>query len=136
MGIIKRVVEHYGKDMQLNVCIEELSELIKELCKDKRGQGNPYHIAEEMADVRIIMAQLDEIYHNTDAVAKWTKTKLKRLKQRLNNENRRKGCWKTYFSFGDDSLWSKCSVCGSNSRITYSFCPHCGAHMIGGDNNA
>ena len=86
MGTIKRVIEHYGKDAQLTVCIEELSELAKELCKDKRGQGNPDHIAEEMADVRIILAQLDEIYQNTAAVAEWTNVKMKRLEQRLEQD--------------------------------------------------
>ena len=99
--IIKEAVKHYGKDNQLNVCIEELSELIKELCKDKRGQGNADHIAEEMADVCIMLGQLSEIYQNTSEVNKWIVNKLNRLDFRMNVEaayqcgcrHSRRGCF-------------------------------------------
>ena len=47
---IKAIVNSYGKENQITVAVEELSELIKELCKELRGMGNPEHIAEEMAD--------------------------------------------------------------------------------------
>ena len=33
---MREIIDFYGEDMQLNICIEELSELIKELCKAKR----------------------------------------------------------------------------------------------------
>lgn len=129
MGIIKRVVEHYGKDKQLNVCIEELSELIKELCKDKRGQGNPDHIAEEMADVRIIMAQLDEIYQNTAAVATWTNRKMLRLEQRLEQDEQ------SYICRCEDVQYYRCEKCGESRAIVH-FCPKCRTAMKGGDKNA
>lgn len=89
--VIKRAVKHYGKDNQLSVCIEELSELIKELCKDKRGQANADHIAEEMADVCIMLGQLSEIYQNTDAVNDWIIRKLLRLQIRMDAEDSLKG---------------------------------------------
>lgn len=81
--ILREVVGFYGADMQLNICIEELSELIKELCKSKRGLGDYENIAEEMADVRIIMEQLYIIYGNADAVQRWYLHKLNRLQERL-----------------------------------------------------
>ena len=81
--VIKEAVKHYGKDNQLSVCIEELSELIKELCKDKRGQANADHIAEEMADVCIMLGQLSEIYQNTSEVESWINKKLHRLYLRM-----------------------------------------------------
>jgi rubrerythrin len=130
MGIIKRVVEHYGKDKQLNVCIEELSELIKELCKDKRGQGNPDHIAEEMADVRIIMAQLDEIYQNTAAVAAWTNTKMQRLEQRLEQDQQH-----SYKFYREDVELYRCTKCGESRAILH-VCPKCRNVMERGDDDA
>ena len=50
MTTIERAIEAYGKDMQLNVAIEELSELIKEICKYKRGSNNRKNIIEEMTE--------------------------------------------------------------------------------------
>lgn len=41
----------YGKDLQINIVIEEMSELTKELLKDKRGKDNRENIVEEYSDV-------------------------------------------------------------------------------------
>lgn len=60
--IIKKAVETYGKDLQLTVAAEELSELIKEICKHKRGLNNILAITEEMADCYIILAELQLIF--------------------------------------------------------------------------
>lgn len=80
---MREVIDFYGEDMQLNICIEEMSELIKELCKVKRGRPNRDNIAEEMADVQIIMEQLLIIFDNADEVNKWYDYKVNRLYQRL-----------------------------------------------------
>ena len=84
MTTLERAIEVYGKDMQLNVAIEEFSELIKEICKYKRGEGNLDHIIEEMADCRIMLEQLDIIfeisYFDMDKVLM---KKLDRLEKRL-----------------------------------------------------
>mgnify|MGYP003290221817 CR=1 FL=1 len=63
MTILEKAIETYGKDMQLNVAIEELSELIKEICKNKRGADNIDNIIEEMADCYIMLAQLAIIFN-------------------------------------------------------------------------
>ncbi len=76
-------MDKWGVDAQLNVAIEELSELIKEICKDKRGFGVPKQIAEEVADVEIMCEQLRFIYGLDDAVDEWKDYKLKRLEKRL-----------------------------------------------------
>lgn len=62
MSIIEKAIEIYGKDMQLNVAIEELSELIKEICKSKRGSNNRVNIIEEMADCYIMLEQIEIIF--------------------------------------------------------------------------
>lgn len=53
---------YHGKEGQSIVAIEELSELQKELCKMLRGIGNPEHLAEEIADVEIMLCQIKELY--------------------------------------------------------------------------
>ena len=62
MNILERAIETYGEDMQLNVAIEEFSELIKEICKHKRGEDNRDNILEEMADCYIMLEQLEIIF--------------------------------------------------------------------------
>lgn len=80
---LKNAIYTYGMEAQLNVCIEELSELIKELCKLKRGKGNYDSLAEEMADVKIILQELDIMFNNGEAVAEWINKKIERLKATL-----------------------------------------------------
>lgn len=62
MTVIEQAIESYGKDMQLNVAIEEMSELIKEICKNKRGADNIESITEELADCHIMMDQIQIIF--------------------------------------------------------------------------
>ena len=60
--IFKKAIETYGAEAQLNVAIEELSELIKEICKHKRGADNKEAIIEEMADCYIMLKQMQMIF--------------------------------------------------------------------------
>ncbi len=62
MTTLEKAIEVYGKDMQLNVAIEEFSELIKEICKHKRGEDNLDNIIEEMADCYIMLEQMELIF--------------------------------------------------------------------------
>jgi NTP pyrophosphatase (non-canonical NTP hydrolase) len=76
--------------MQLTVAVEEFSELIKEICKSKRGKDNVDNIIEEMADCYIMMMQLEIIFDiEYDDLDKMVDKKLIRLKNRLleRNEN-------------------------------------------------
>lgn len=73
-------LEKFGGKMQATVCIEELSELQKELCKYIRSGGDPDHIAEEIADVLITVAQI--LFDCAEAVARWSDAKVARLAER------------------------------------------------------
>ena len=84
--VTRRAVRHYGKLNQLHVAVEELSELQKELCKDLRGIGNRDAIAEEIADVEIMLDQLKRIYHNYNKVESWKARKINRLEYRMNQD--------------------------------------------------
>ena len=88
--VLKEAISRYGDDMQITVCIEELSELTKELCKFKRGEGKKLNIAEEMADVRIMLDQLEIIFDNSEDVQDWYKYKVNRLKSRIRIEKKAK----------------------------------------------
>ena len=88
MTILERAIETYGKDMQLNVAVEELSELIKEICKYKRGEGNLDNIIEEMADCQIMLSQLRIIFGiKLDDISRVKWEKLERLAKRLDERN-------------------------------------------------
>ena len=62
MTTLEKAIETYGKDMQLTVAVEEFSELIKEICKSKRGADNRDAIIEEMADCYVVMEQIEMIF--------------------------------------------------------------------------
>lgn len=59
--IFKELIDKYG-DKQVIVAIEELSELQKELCKYLRGKGNIENITEELADVWIMISQMQILF--------------------------------------------------------------------------
>ena len=81
--ILTRAVVTFGQQPQIIVAIEEMSELTKELCKSQRGGQNRDHIAEEIADVEIMLEQLKMIYNINPAVESWRENKIKRLAKRL-----------------------------------------------------
>lgn len=76
-------VRAYGKQSQLVMAMEEMSELTKELSKNIRGEKNVSAISEEIADVEIMMEQLKVIYGNRAEVDRVRGEKLERLFLRL-----------------------------------------------------
>ena len=81
---LKKAIETYGAEAQLNVAIEELSELIKEICKHKRGESNLVAIIEEMADVYIMLEQMQMIFDlGSTVIPNAMELKVTRLKKRL-----------------------------------------------------
>lgn len=86
-SILNKAIETYGVDAQLDMCIEEMSELTKEICKHKRGKNNHDEIVEEMADVYIMMEQLKIMINISPEDIELAKDiKLDRLRERLNDE--------------------------------------------------
>lgn len=77
--ILRKAIERYGRGPQRDKAIEELSELIRALARC----DNPENLAEEMADVRIMLDQLEIIFANHDRVKQYEFEKLTRLSQRL-----------------------------------------------------
>ena len=81
--ILKNALQHYGANSQQIVAIEEMSELTKELCKVSRGEENAAHIAEEIADVRIMLDQMEILFDCRKQVEMIESGKLERLRKRL-----------------------------------------------------
>ena len=79
--LCKRAVETFGADSQTMIAIEEMAELQKELCKHFRGRNNYYNIAEEIADVQIMLEQMIILHDCRDAVEDWKFAKLMRLRE-------------------------------------------------------
>ena len=64
--------------------IEEMSELSKEICKFKRGKDNFLEIADEMADVYIMLEQLKRLCAvPQDLIQQRIDFKFDRLRKRL-----------------------------------------------------
>ena len=60
--LLEQMIHKYGESKQLDIAIEECSELIKAISKYKRDPADPSRIksiAEEEADVRIMLEQVD-----------------------------------------------------------------------------
>lgn len=66
--LCRRALRAWGAEMQSVVAAEELSELQKELCKSVRGENNTDAIAEEIADVQIMLEQMMLLHDCRDAV--------------------------------------------------------------------
>ena len=82
--VMKQTIEHYGKDVQSTVCMEECAELIQAISKEKRGKSDKSHLAEEMADVIICIEMLKEIYSiSDDMISEWIQIKEARIIERI-----------------------------------------------------
>ena len=81
--ICRAALETFGKSSQMQVAIEEMSELTKELCKNGRGQENATHIAEEIADVQIMLWQMVMLFNCAGQVETFRRYKLERLAGRI-----------------------------------------------------
>lgn len=82
--VLKQAIDVFGMDMQLNVAVEELSELTKEICKYKRGNKNLSNIIEEMADCYIMLDQIRIMFELGSTVIKdKIHEKIERLYKRI-----------------------------------------------------
>lgn len=81
--ILGRAISFYGSEIQRVIAIEELSELQKELCKSLRSGADRPHIAEEIADVQIMLEQMMMLYECHEDVSVWRHKKVNRLLERL-----------------------------------------------------
>ena len=83
-GIIADSIQHYGKNNQSTVCMEECAELIQAISKEKRGKINHDNMIEEIADVLIRIEMLKQMYMISDEkINKWIEKKQAREAERI-----------------------------------------------------
>ena len=82
--VLKNAIHTFGRKTQALVAVEEMAELQKEVLKNiNRNEPNELKIAEEIADVEIMIEQLKLIYACEKDVDNIKQYKLERLKSRL-----------------------------------------------------
>ena len=90
--VLQQAIDTYGSHAQEEMAIEEMSELTKAIVKRHRAVDKPSYdkamsgIAEEMADVIIMLTQLLMFYGNRKEVQRAVDEKVKRLAGRLESE--------------------------------------------------
>ena len=81
--ILNQLVDKY-KEKQIKVCVEEMSELTKALCKHNRGKTDIENIKEEIADVHIMLMQMLMLFNiDEEEFLKIVDYKINRTKERL-----------------------------------------------------
>ena len=85
--IQKKTIDKFGADIQSTICMEECAELIQAISKMKRGKEDKRdNLIEEMADVYIILEQLQYIYDIGDSeIENWIVCKQDRQLRVLEN---------------------------------------------------
>ena len=81
--ICRAALEKWGEGPQVAMVFEEMAELQKELCKNMRGADNVDHIAEEIADVQIMLEQMMILRDCRELAEAWKSKKLDRLGRRI-----------------------------------------------------
>ena len=88
--ILSDAINTYGSIAQIDIAIEECAELIDALSKFKRGRVNADAVITEIADVQIVVAELEQMFGGcTKLVEMERMRKMDRLRGRLEAEHRR-----------------------------------------------
>lgn len=80
--VFEDAIDKWGVESQIVMAQEECAELITELARDYRGRSDDDALAEEIADVQIMMEQL-ELVVGRERVREAREGKLERLRERL-----------------------------------------------------
>lgn len=84
--VLSAAIKKYGAASQTLMLFEEMSELQKELCKKARGRCNIDQIAEEIADVQIMLDQMILLHGCREKVNQYRQFKILRLMNRMKEQ--------------------------------------------------
>lgn len=85
---LNNAISTFGADAQITKLCEECAELMTAVIHRRAGRDTNDHVAEEMADVTLMMEQMRIIFDVSEAdVDKWMEYKLERLRERIENHN-------------------------------------------------
>jgi hypothetical protein len=85
-SVFEKAIYRYGPAAQKDKLLEEMAELTLEILHHRIGRGDIRHIAEELADVRIMLDQAEIIFRCADQAADWRQRKVERLAAKLFEE--------------------------------------------------
>ena len=85
-----KAIEKWGCANQLRMLIEECSELIQAIAHHERGRNGAGDVAEEIADVEILIEQAKQSMYLEDEVNEFKQQKLERLQKRVNEFKQQK----------------------------------------------
>lgn len=80
------IADHYGTQGQLNKTIEECTELKDAIIGYLIGQDSRAHIAEEIADVKVMLTQIEYLLHSEYEVEGMMRYKVDRQLKRIEAE--------------------------------------------------
>ena len=84
--IFEVALKKYGGEKQTIKLFEEMAELQDAICKSVTRRGTVDHIAEEIADVEIMLEQMKILHNCEDAVERYRHEKIDRLQRRIEGE--------------------------------------------------
>ena len=82
-AVLGDAITVFGAQHQEAMLLEEMAELAKEICKRWRGRDNVAEIAEEIADVEIMLDQIKMIFCCAGRVRAIRASKVRRLEERI-----------------------------------------------------
>lgn len=82
--IFEKALAHYGPEAQIKMLYEEMAELQLAVCKHGRGADNIDNIAEEIADVGIMLDQMRLLFNVETRSREIRLEKVARLAERMN----------------------------------------------------
>lgn len=82
--IFEKALSHYGPEAQIKMLYEEMAELQLAVCKHGRGADNLDNIAEEIADVGIMLDQMRLLFNVEERSRAIRLEKVARLAERMN----------------------------------------------------
>ena len=91
--ILQKALDKWGTELQVDVAIEEMTELIQRLVQYKRGRVNKQKVLEELVDSWIMLEQLKLVFdgsfynNNEPDFIEWYERKLLRLENRIHTDN-------------------------------------------------
>ena len=85
--IYRAALDTFGAESQTKMLFEEIGELMTAICQYSRGRDKVAHVAEEIADVRIMLDQMTVLFKCEDEVERQRRYKLRRLEQRIEEEH-------------------------------------------------
>ncbi len=89
---LSMIADHYGWHKQLMQAIEEMAELMQAISKyerkgERKGSEEEYNLLEEVADVQIMMEQIQLLMDNQGRVGHIMKQKIERQLERIGKED-------------------------------------------------